>query len=533
MGYVTRKFLGEDYQISETVNEFLYYDSLLTPILGRLIQKISGSLSRDSGYSPSDCFYHISNDLEEYKKIITDGADLLVKKMFSLEIYDVTVNDLISNIKTFSDLEELELSIKRKMLKEGQKFVDMKEQGMEKAYRYAGRNITGSGISIFTNSFSALMIYSLVERNILLSQAKKADKEYQEAVRTISAKVNSGFEQMCKDILFGEYYPALIEIFTKFQTEIMGQFLEEITSHNKFDFKSIENYNMKKADDMLNNICHVSDKKEFLKQTFLICPFSSDLYEKCLEYGLLDKDTFETAKYFGMGDELAEKIDTYIRGNLNDTEIISPLIDILALYKGTDEVGIWKSMYEGTLKNIKDLYHVFNMAISDKRELDKFIRKYITPNMTEIVSKTRDDIICSINKTIKQVITEEKYTEFVKRGILSPEDIRMVGCSSVALSDINSEINTVLVDCVAEYIEEAKRRWLFYKQAKDVFDEEIRKKENELSALKAEKEKLGLFAFSKKKELSEKINSKTSEITEYKNIHEPKELLENFEKMYR
>ena len=532
MGYVTVKFLGENYQVSETINEFLNYDSLLAPILGRLIEKISLNLSRDSRFNPSDSFEHISNDGEEYKKIVIDGADLLVKKMLNLGIYDVTVNDLLSNVNIFSDLEQLEVTIKRKMVIEAQKYVDMKNQGMERAYRYAGRNITGSGISIFTNSFSALMAYSLTERSILLSQAKKADKEYQEAVRAISAKVNSGFEQMCKDIMFGEYYPMLIDILTNFPTEIMGRFLEEITSHNKFDFQSIEKYNMKKADEMLDNIFHVSDKIGFLKQVFLICPFSSDLYEKCLELGLLDKETFETANYFGMGEELAEKIGNYIRSNLNDIEMIMPLINILASYRNTNEVEIWRKIYEDTLKNIESTYKAFNIAIYDKKELDKFVRANMIRQMTEILDKSRDDAISIIDKKMKQTISENQYTEFVRIGIISPEDIRMAGSCMNTLVDINSEIRTALADCVAEYIVEAKKRWECYNQVKYLFDEEMKKKDDELNILKAEKEKLGLFAFSKKRELTARISSKASEITEYRNIHEPKELLEKFEKMY-
>lgn len=525
-------FLGENYQVSESVNEFLHYDSLLSPILERLIEKVVTNLSRDSKYSPSDSFEHINSDGEEYKKIITDGADLLVKKMLSLSIYDVTVDDLIGNIKIFSDLEELELTIKRKMVTEGQKYIDLKNQGRERAYRYAGRNITGSGISIFTNSFSALMVYSLTERSILLSQAKKADKEYQEAIRSISAKIDSSFQQMCKDIMFGEYYPMLIDILTDFPTEIMGRFLEEIISHDKFDFQSIEKYNMKKADKMLENIYQVSDKKGFLKQTFLVCPFSFDLYEKCLEFGLLDKETFETANYFGMGEGLSEKIETKLRSNLNDVETAIPLISILASYKNKNEVEIGRKIYEDILKKIDSTYKTFSAAISDKKELDKFVRANVILQMTEILDKSRDDVIDIIDKKMKQTISEKQYIEFVRIGIISPEDIRMAESHMDTLNEINGEISTALVGCIVAYIEEAKERWSCYNQAKILFDEEIKKREDKLRVLKSEKEKLGLFAFSKKKELAAMINSKTNDLTEYRNMYEPRELLEKFEKMY-
>ena len=201
MGDVTVKFLGGNYQVSEAVNEFLYYDGLLVPILGKIIEEVSSNLARDSRRKPSDAYDYMDKDAEKYKKIITSGAELLVKKMLSLGIYDVTVNDLMNNVTTFSDIDALVLAIAKKLVAEGEQFVEMKNRGMERVYRYASSGITGSGISIFTNSFSSLMVYSLMERSILLSQAKKADKQYQEAVKAISARVDSGFERMCKDII--------------------------------------------------------------------------------------------------------------------------------------------------------------------------------------------------------------------------------------------------------------------------------------------------------------------------------------------
>ena len=37
MGMVEVSFLGEKYQVSETINEFLSYDKLLTPIMSKML----------------------------------------------------------------------------------------------------------------------------------------------------------------------------------------------------------------------------------------------------------------------------------------------------------------------------------------------------------------------------------------------------------------------------------------------------------------------------------------------------------------
>lgn len=533
MGYVKVKFLEEVYQVSEAINEFLRYDSLLVPFLEKITKQVASNLARDSKYRPSDICYNIWPDTEKYKNILLDSTDFLVKQMLNLGIYDVTANDLLEGINTFSELDQLEIGIKRKIIDEGEKYLDMRKQGIEKSYSYARRHITGSGIGIFTNSFSSLMAYTLTERSIVLSQAKKADKEYQKAVEEISVRVDSGFEQMCKDVIFGEYYPMLVDMLIKFPTEIMSHFMKEVISHNKLDFQSIKQYDLQKASEMLKNIYQVSDKADFLKQTFLVCPFSFDLYEKCLEFNLLDEDTFKTAAYFGMGEALSQKIINLIKCNLKDVKTISPLIKILVSYQNTNEVELWKQIYSKILTNIEDTYKAYNLAISNKKSLDKFIRANIVQQMTDILNKSREDIFDIVISKLKNLIDEEQYVKFVELGIISPDKIRMTGSCKNTLDEINDEISIALVNCIMDYSAEAKKRWECFNQAKKLVDAEIDKKNRELNDLIDKKRNLGFLAFSKKKDLTDKISCKKSEISEYQKTHDTKPLFDEFNNMYR
>ena len=154
--------------------------------------------------------------------------------------------------------------------------------------------------------------------------------------------------------------------------------------------------------------------------------------------------------------------------------------------------------------------------------------------MKEIINKSSDDAINCIKKKMNQTITEKQFNELTNLGILLPEEIRMQESSSVELADINKEICDKLVENILEYIEEAKRRWNNYINAKKVFDEVMDKKDGELNALKSERKQTGLFAFSKKKELDKKIDEKLDEITKYGDTQNPdKSLLRDFENMYQ
>lgn len=340
------------------------------------------------------------------------------------------------------------------------------------------------------------------------------------------------FDTVYREVMVKEFYPSIVQKLLEFGNKIMSVFLLELITHGKFDFESVENYNMQKADGMLKNISQVPDKNEFLKQVFLTCPFSVDVYKECLKQGLLDKETFETAKYFGIGEEIAGEMDNYIKNNLKNSEKVKPIISLLSSHRGTDELSIWKRMYEGTLENIEGTYKLFNTAIADKKKLDRFIKENIIKNMVEIVDKSVDDITTTIDCKMQSLITEKQFEEFVSMGILLPETIRMSGSSSTALNEINNEISSSFTECIMKYIKEAKKRLDAYNQAKALFDKEIKQKEQELSVLKSEKEKLGLFAFSKKKELSAIIASKENEISGFKRTNEPKDLQIYFERMY-
>lgn len=535
MGYATVKFLGDEYQVSEAINEFLSYDELLTPMRTKILNELPLDIKKDSRltFESNIITSRIHGATDKYRQMMEDGTELLVKKLLELGVYDVTSNDLLKNITSIGDINDLEKATFATLLEQSQRFVDMKNAGIERAYNYAASNITGSGVRIFTSSLSMLMINSVVERSILLSQAKKADKEYEEAVRAINIGTRDALDNLYREVMVKEFYPSVMQILLDFDRKVMGSFLTEVTTHGKFDFESVEKYNRQKAEEMLKNINRVPDKVGFLKQTFSTCPFSMEVYEECLKQGLLDKETFETAKYFGMGDELAEKIDLTIKNNLKNTKKITPLISILASYRGTDEIGIWKKIYEGTLGNIEGTYKSFNIALSDNRKLDKFIRDNINSTMKEVIKKSKEDVTNSIDKKMLSLISEKQYDELVEMGILSPETIRMSGSSATALNDINSEIRNALVDCIMKYIDEAKRRFDVYNRAMDVYEKELKQKNDELSALQLEKNKLGLFAFSKKKEITVTIDAKASEISEFKRTHEPKDLWTQFEAMYR
>lgn len=534
MGYITVKYLGEDYQVSETLNEFLGYDKLLNPIRNKLLNTIPSDAKKDSRltWDGSTMTNHVHSIADKYRKMVQDGAELLVKKLLELGVYDVTANDLLNNVNAIGEINNLENRTFATLLEEGHRFVDLKNAGLERAYNYAASNITGSGVRVFTSSFSMLMINSVVERSILMSQAKKADKEYEEAARNISAQTSFALDKLYREVMVKEFYPSVMEIILDFDSKVMSIFLMELTTHGKFDFESVEKYNMQKAEEMLKNINKVPDKREFLKQAFLTCPFSIEVYVECLKQGLLDAETFETAKYFGFADELATRIDDEISKNIKNTDKIKPYISILASYRRTTETEIKKKLYQNTLENIKSAYKAFNNALSDKRSLDKIVREIINNDVKTVINKSKDEVINCVDRRLTSIISENQYNEFVGMGILSPEDVRMIGSTENSIVKINNEYSNSLVSLIMEYINEATERKCKADAAYEKYNNEIKKMTDAITIKQNELSSIGLFAFSKKKELKVEISRMEAELNDYKKNNNPKGLMTSFKKIY-
>ena len=543
MGEVTVKFLGDEYQVSETIKEFLSYDKLLNPIREKILQQFAEdgeiyplvSFSNDCNVDIdfNECADEIHEILSKYVEFADETIDILIKKLFELDIYDITPEYLLQEVPILEYFNKLQEEIFNDVLTESGRIIDMGQIELENAHEYAGRHIVGSGTRIITNSSSALMVNSMIEQSIISSQTRKAEKEYRQAADSIYRNAMNNLDIIYQKIIFEDLFPAISKVMIEFEDKIMNIFVNELIEHEKFDFSSIKKYNLQKADGMLSNINQVPDKIGFLKQAFLICPFSSKLYEECLYYEVLDKDTFETAKYFGMGDELSEKMIEYIKENLGNIDKIKKVVSILAPYEEIEELTMWKIIYKDKIENIIDVYATLKGAIVNKKILDKLVKENVICRMIEIIDKTSGYVMECIGKQIEGIITPKQFDNFVDIGILLPDDLRIIGSSEMKLESINNEIMTALEKSVKEYIEEANRRLNIYKEKKSLFDKDVKEIEEEINNLKLEKKKMGLFAFSGKKEISKIIQNKSTEIVEYKKAHNPQNYWDDFERMYR
>lgn len=535
MGTVTVKFLGEEYQISEAVRDFLEYDQMLTPIYGKIVQCLSNDIQATSRTMTFDesVVNTIDSLRQKYQGMMMECADTLVRKCFSLGVYDITPEELVADLPSIRDINKLTETICEAILAEGRKYVNNANAAKSAAYDRAASNITGSGVTIFTSSLSTLLLYSTVESQTLMSQAKKADKEYQAAVNQISKNMTNNLDSMVVRIMLQQYFPAAMDILLDFSHRIMVKFLSVLTERGKFDFQSISQYDKEKAERMLENIHQVPDKASFLKQTFSVCPFSPALYDECLNQGLLDFGTLKTAEYFGLAPALIDRMKEFINQKKQDADKINPIIAVLATYEGTSVAGVGQEVFKDSIVQIKETYFTMKSAITDNKLLDTLVRENINTDMNKVINATQGTVTFRLERKLTSVLTEETYCKFVEMGLLTPEIIRMDASTATDLNTINNELLDSICASVMDYIGEAKRRLSLYEKSREKLRAGLRQKYAELEQIKQERDHLGIFAFSKKKKMDFLVEQKEKEISDYKQNHESNKLLTDFEQMYR
>ena len=397
------------------------------------------------------------------------------------------------------------------------KSVQSENQAMRNyAYRSAASNITGSGVRIFTNSFTSFMVHSAVEKSVLKSQAKKADQEYEEAIKRISTSSMDRFEKANADAIFNQFLPKLPDIFTKFHDELLSNYLLELSKHNQFNSDVLENYSEKKSSTMLDNIKYAEDKHSLLQQAFAECPFNLDIYEKMLQLGYFDFDTFIDAKKIFRKSEMDNLLEEKIKSNLNDIENIKSYAKVLSRYKNKDELSILSPFYKKIITKIRCNYQDIRLMCENHQNIKKWIKKNISADLNYVMKMSDTVINDYVKKYFNNLIDEKQLKEFIAIGLVSIDDIKYTNSEKTTLEEIQKEYIKEVVLVIENFLKELGEKKAAYEKAYEKYYEGLIKYMDAIDAKNDELKQQGLFAFSKKKEIKEELDRLNNEYEEYR-----------------
>lgn len=530
-GTISVRFLDKVYNIPNDAITFLRCRDEVSNGFTKLLQESSKLIEKYRNYGTDKFFGYGESDINHLKDVMRQLVDGVVKKLIDSGIYDINEAEMVQRFSVFEDIVELEKRVVINATIEGQKIVNAKNAGLSYAYRSAASNITGSGVRLYTSSLTSLMMHSAIENSILKSQAKKADQEYEKALREINSQSSSAFERMCKDILYNDFFPNLTKLFIDFHNDLLKNYLLELTQHGKFSIDNIEQYNENKSSTMLENMKHATDKRALLIQAYEMCPFNIEVYEKMMELGFFDVETMKDAKKIFKVSELSGLLEEKIKNNLKKPDVIKDYITVLADYKGVNETDILKTFYQSTISRIKNDYHELFLLCADSKRLDKWIMEKINSDMDKVVTTSEDDARNKVNSWIQRNVEDSEFAELSNMGLMTIEDVRMKDSTMTTLEEVKTEYANTMVSRIMDYIKEAKVRKVAYEEAYDKFNAELKKKNDALDSKMAELKQQGMFAFSKKKEIKAEIEQLQRDLDDFRRT-EPTKLKEAYYGMY-
>lgn len=529
--YFSVRFFDKEYDVPEDALTFLQCREFVSNGLIKLLDESTKLMNKYSRMGGEKAFASLADDTTHLQQVMLSIVQDVHKDLLSREIYDVDEVDLFAQTPSIKQVETRATEVSLEMLSAAMEVQSENQAMRDYAYRSAASNITGSGVRIFTSSFTSLMVHSAIENSILKSQAKKADQEYEQALRRISASSGDKFTRIATDGIFNKFLPSLPEIFTSFHDELFKCYLIELSQHNQFNVDSIERYSENKSSTMLENIKHAGDKKKLLIQAFEMCPFNIDVYEKMLELGYFDIDTMKDAKKIFKGTELDTLLEEKIRSNLKDIDSVKDYVTVLAYYKDKDEKSILLPFYQGTISKIKNDFRELSALCIDSRKLDRWISDNISSNKDSIISTTKTTVEEKVNNWIKRVVDDKQYMEFSDRGYITIEDIRMRNSTKITLDEVKAEYSDKIISLILDYINEAGRRKNAYEEAYKKYNAEFNQLQEAISNKQNELQQQGMFAFSKKKEIKSEIDRLQTELEHFKKT-EPNDLKKAYLNMY-
>lgn len=528
-------FLNEEYSVPEELKEFISYLHYFENIHNELMPLLTSQMKKKefSGGADEDFVY--------FKTPLSKAGEKVIAKLAEKNIFDVTLNDVVySNkgyIKLYNVCKDTMQGMVNILMNAMQNWLD----GYNNVYSSATSNITGSGVSIWTNSLSSALIYSALEASTIKKQTDKADIQYRAAMSSLNTNINDTQKKQETELLVNKYYPGVAESLGLYVSEMMEYYVSKLEQHGIFEYSRVKGYDLQRSSDLLKNITLVSDKAGLLKEAFTCCPYNPDIYNAAMENGLADIQTFETAKYFMQDDVLVDVIEKYAKDNVRNIDSVKVPVKVLALYKGQNESSIWKMLYSSEYLQFHRYYENLNSAIRNRSSLISWIKDNITDDAVKLCSMDNESISSKVKSILgKKVITDKQFSLFNDLGMIDKE---VCVYQTDSLNEINAEYANTVIEAINNFVPElqsnidkysvnadlAKQK---YESSKRAYYTKLKVIQNKENDLKQQRAALGLFAFSKKKELDSKILECQKDIETLKKSDNTKKLKNEYEHIY-
>lgn len=373
---------------------------------------------------------------DEMDDAFKNAAEGFIQRLCEKGVYDKTIDEY-----TFQNEGYIEfLNVTKNAMQTMVKFLSEQAQDYEKgryeAEQKALSSVTGSGVSVYSSSILTLALTSAVEYTTLQGQCNKADEQYAKELKQLRERGNSERERKENGYFATQYCPNAKAAIEKFTYCLMGRYIDDLITEKRFDKETLQYVDIKRSQEILQNLKISPNKEAVLEKAFLACPFNMEVYVELGKLGELDMETFKTAKQLGQAEYVERKLYTLFQdisytGNLYaDLASVENVITSLAQVTGNAKAEFYKEfakqIHDGIIKNYKGIQDYSCDADACKALLEKFDDKILEYSSSDLRSIAESEVSGIISdREFNALITKCGYDNLLTE--ISAEDLEFSG----------------------------------------------------------------------------------------------------------
>lgn len=325
--------------------------------------------------------------------------------------------------------------------------------------------------------------------------------------------------------MINAYYPQVAEALGIFIDTLFHKYIAILVNNNKFDLSAVSSYDIEHSTNLLQNISLTENKESVIREAFETCPYNIKVYTIAIKNDIVDEKMLEIANIFDVNKELVDALNEYcLLHKLNEAKFnnIKNIVSMFAIYYEKNINEIYESIYQKEIKKIRNLYFYF-LKVTDKRyEYIKWIKTNIANNSSDFIKLSDEQIKKDISEIVTKSIFPETFNYLFNNNILTKENIlpNETGNNTIEVCILN--LISKLTYNILEYKKETDQRVAKgilklenlkkqYEEIKNIFDSSNREFDKLIEELKTQRNTLGFFAFTKKKEIDQKLKKITIE----------------------
>lgn len=474
MNQISVEFLENQFVFPKEVKDYVFYSKRIQESGAMFFEKLTERIEKKWYDYPDD----------EFENLLKNEGKCIIQILSEDNIYDVTLSELLnrnSGYKFFKEFTDAGFDEwKNIAVQRTEEYI----AGLKNAQFMADSQVTGSGVSLYSSSFLAHMTFMALESNTIKKQERQAEKVYRNAIDSLEKTGQAKEERKKNEFLYKCLYPAYGKMVTMFLDDMLDVYLEILQEHSVYEYSNLKVFDVEKSMEILENLSVIDNKKQVLINAFRNCPYNIRVYEEVVNCGLMDCNTFETAKTFDKDTEIISYIKEYCIEHLKEKNIVMKYIDIIASYEKVDCNTVLNQLYQEEVVKIKEEYRNLRILLENPPILKRRIESKLSLIQNNSITLSKEDIQGKIYDFIDQ-IDSEKVSAFLDYGIISYGEINMYSDTLESLDEINLKYKKCLLEKILQYLEEIKKEKR--EEEEKAERERIEKEEAELEELKRQK----------------------------------------------